>query len=441
MYFKLSFCNLKRSAYDYLLYIMTMIILVSVLCVSNFIAIYGNIHAGFQTLALPLLIIVIMILLVDYINLFMMKQRAREFANYLLLGMDKHKLAYMFLIEFCCIGGLCFIFGELIGTGVCLTVFTSDQQNFKNLSGFIVTNIYQTFFFFIVVELLSAVRMKQKIYKLQIYDLMNEKRRNQPLEMEKKNYYGYVFIISISVLLLLLVGIVYLPDDFVFMIISIISVPLLCCIFAFYKWVYAYLSSKRLLQSDKLCQGMRIYHIAEITTTTKTSSIMSAIFCICFIFALTSFVFGIFMLNNKSEIYMEGSQRFMGFIQLSICIIFLTIYFSALSFQYIIEIRRQINNFRILYYMGKNQVQLRSLVKIHLMIKMLLPTLMCFLLLIIVIPFLNHKLNMDLSGVTNNLFMKAVGIFLTCFAILYLCYFWIAYRLSNRYIKASIKLS
>jgi Predicted permease. len=123
MYIKLALCNVKRSIFDYMLYIITMIVLISVLCVSNFIAIYGNIRAGFQTVALPFLIVLIMIVLVNYINLFMIKQRAGEFATYLLLGMEKDKLTYMFLLEFCFIGSLCFILGEMIGTVVYIAIF------------------------------------------------------------------------------------------------------------------------------------------------------------------------------------------------------------------------------------------------------------------------------------------------------------------------------
>jgi hypothetical protein len=38
-------------------------------------------QAGFQTIALPLLIVVIMVVLVNYINIFIVKQRAKEFAS------------------------------------------------------------------------------------------------------------------------------------------------------------------------------------------------------------------------------------------------------------------------------------------------------------------------------------------------------------------------
>lgn len=128
MYIKLAFRNAKRSVLDYMLYISTMTILISVICVSNCIAIFGNMQIGFQTVSLPLLIILIMVALVNYINTFMMKQRAKEFASYLLLGMEKSKLSQMFLLEFCFIGVVCLFLGGLIGTGVYLIVFSLNSK-------------------------------------------------------------------------------------------------------------------------------------------------------------------------------------------------------------------------------------------------------------------------------------------------------------------------
>ena len=61
MYLKLAIRNAKRSMLDYVLYIVSMILLTSVICLSNCIANWGDMQAGFQTMALPLLIVVIMV--------------------------------------------------------------------------------------------------------------------------------------------------------------------------------------------------------------------------------------------------------------------------------------------------------------------------------------------------------------------------------------------
>ena len=60
MYLKLALRNAKRSIFDYILYIFSMVMLTSIICLSTSIANWGDVQAGFQTMALPLLIAIIM---------------------------------------------------------------------------------------------------------------------------------------------------------------------------------------------------------------------------------------------------------------------------------------------------------------------------------------------------------------------------------------------
>ena len=72
----------------------------------------------FQTASLPIIIGIIQIILVSFIDRFMLKQRAKEFASYLLLGMEKSKLTALFLIEFFLIGIFCFGTGTTLGFAI-----------------------------------------------------------------------------------------------------------------------------------------------------------------------------------------------------------------------------------------------------------------------------------------------------------------------------------
>jgi len=439
MYIKLALRNAKRSIFNYLLYIITMTILIAVMYVSNGIAIFGNMQAGFQTASLPLLIVVIMVALVNYINTFMMKQRAKEFANYLLLGMEKRKLSQMFLLEFCIIGMMCFILGALIGATAYFTFFAKELHDAEFQITLTIQTLLQTFFFFCIVEILSTIRMYKKIYKLQISELMNENRRNQSLGGSKRNLWGISFCIGFISFILLLGGVAFGSENIADVIISFIAIPLIGCIFTFYKWIYAYFSFKRLVQSEDLYKGNRLCGIAEMTTGTKTSALMSSIFCICLFFSTLSFVFGTLLLHKELDILNPSSQQWMGFMQISIAVIFIVIYFSILSLQQIIELKRQSKNFRILYYMGKSQTQIKSFIKRQVMLKLLIPTLMCFVLLLTITPFINYKMNMVFPNTMSNFLINALGGFGVCFVMLYICYFEVVYITSIRYVKTVIK--
>lgn len=439
MYLKLALRNTKRSMLDYLLYISSMVMLISIIFLSNCIADWGDMQTGFQTMALPLLIVMIMAVLVNYINHFIIRQRAKEFATYMLLGMEKDKLSLVFLCELSVIGMACFLLGVAFGTGIFSICFHTLLQGTGNHSIFriILKSILQTFVYFCCVEVLSVFFMKRKIYKLQIVQLMREKQRNQPLGTGKKSFWGWVLMISFFSYLTLLSGISFMPDEIMSVSISLISLPMLVCVFAFYRWLYAFIAHLRLEQTDALYQGNRLYQIAEMTSGSKTGANINTIFCICFIFSAGSFVFGTFLLNPDIYIFEKTKQQWMGFLQISICIIFMIIYFSVLSLLQIIDLKRESRNMQLLFHMGKNQSDLKYLICTQVLIKLFMPILMSFIILWTATPFVNYKMNSILP--VHNHLMKASGGFMVCFFVLYLCYFGVVYVVNMRYIKFRTK--
>ena len=435
MYLKLALCNAKRSMLDYLLYISTMVMLTSIIFISNYIADWGNMQAGFETIALPLLIVMIMAVLVNYINNFIIRQRAKEFATYLLLGMEKDKLSLVFLCELSVIGLVCFLLGTALGTGIfsicCQTIL--QETGSHSILRIILKSALQTFVYFCCVEVLSIFFMKHKIYKLQIIQLMREKQRNQPLCADKKSFWGWMLIISFLAYLALLFGISFMPDKIMTVSVSLISLPMLVCVFSFYRWLYAFIANLRLSQAEALYRGNRLYQIAEMTSGSKTSANLNTIFCICLIFSACSFVFGTFMMNPDICIFEQTQQLWMGFLQISICIVFMIIYFSVLSLLQIIDLKRENRNMRLLLHMGKNQSDLKYLICTQMLIKLFTPILMSFIILWTAVPFANYKLN-SILPVYNHL-LKAIGGFMVCFFVLYLCYFCVVYVVSIRYIE------
>lgn len=438
MYLKLAFRNAKRSAFDYLLYIFTMIILLAIMCISNCIAAVGKVQAGFQTVSLPLLIALIMMILVDYVNTFMFRQRAKELATYTLLGMEKKRLSLLFTIEFCVIGCVCFLLGVLVGIGIYTLWICPVPQVVEKQFSLILKSGFQTFLYFCIVEFVSSIRMKKKINHLQIIELMREKRCNQKIYKNGEKSWENIFCGSVLIFLALLAMIVFSPGNMAVHIVSLIALPMLLSIFAFYKWLFAAIMSKRLSKADSLYHDVTVYNIAEITSGARTSANINSIFCICLLFSASSFICGVIFLGNNIEFFAQRDQQWMGFLQISLCIIFMVIYFSIISLLQIVELKRQAKNVRVLHYIGKSQKELKSFIKIQILIKLFMPTFMCFVLLLLGIPFVNYKMNKIFPIVMYNDILKAAGLFIVCFAGLYLCYFLVVYFISQHFIKASI---
>lgn len=437
MYLKLALRNAKRSIGDYILYMMTMIILIVIMTISNCIAVIGM-QADFQTISLPLLISLILVILTGYINGFMLKQRSKEFANYLLLGMEKGNLLRLFFTEFVAIGLACFVIGGLVCSGIYL-MFTVVifKLDIEIQPFFLLQSLVQTFFYFCVIELFSMFQIGRSINKLQIRELMIEKKRNQKLGSKRHlRFWGVAFVTSLFSLLLLFFCSAFLCDDVANIITSIIVLPLTFAVFAFYKWLFQFLAEKRVNQSETLYRKNRLYIVAKLTS--EGSAIMNSVFCLCLIFSMISFIFGVIMLQPGIEIFDVKNQQWMGFLQISLCIIFTVIYFSILSLQQIIEFKQAAKAFQILHFMGKTREQIRALVKVQVQIKLLIPTVMYFILLPIVVPLLNYKLNLILPVTARDILIKSVFWFLGCLLVLYLCYLFIVIVTTKQYVENAV---
>lgn len=441
MYLKLALRNARRSFFDYLLYILTLTILLSIMAFSQYIAMVGKVQAGLRTASLPMLITIILVVLVEYMNLFLLKQRSKEFANYLLLGMDKNRLTRMFLFEFYLIGSGCFIMGCLLGLGIYRLLFSvvflaPAAAQLMNLS--ITGCIGKTFFYFCVVEVFSTIRIKSILQKIEIGELMITKKRNQ--RQGSKQQFLFLSIltgVSLASLTVLLCGIAFLPQESAFMITSFIAVPLLLSIFFFYKWLFQLLSLLRLKAPLTLLHGDWLYITASITSGSRTGAVINGVFSMCLTFSAICYIFGTFMLSYGMGSDNRTDQLWMGFLQISICVIFLVIYFSMLSLQQIIAMRQDMADMRLLHYMGKNTRQLHSLIRIQIGIKLILPAIMCLVIFLVSVPLLNNRLNAILPFLPHNMLVKSACSFLLCFLLLYLCYFLVVCATGNKYMKGN----
>lgn len=437
MYLKLSIRNAKRSFTDYLLYVVTMTVLLAIMEISNCIAIMGEL-ANFHTISLPLLITIIQAILVVYIDNFILRQRAKEFANYLLLGMNKKKLTNLFLCEILLIGLLCFLIGTTIGFSIyglfCRNAILHEIKLYTLLYG---KSILYTFCCFCLVEIVCAFYLKKRLEKLQIREFMYEKNRNQSMK-KKENYkkWGIAFIFSFVCTIGFVCGIVFLPEDHIVYAVSFVVVPLLVPIYTFYKWIFSYLYTHRKTNSVNLYQKNRLYIMASLTSNFKTTAIINTVFCVCFLFSVSSFFVGMLMLQPEIRLFDTDQQKWMGLAQICICIVFAIIYFSILSLQQIIELRQDAKNNQILRCIGKNNRQIETLVNWIIAIKLTSPMIMALIIFLFCIPLLNVKMNSILPITMHNIIWEFAGEFFLCTLFFNLCYFLVVSTMSKQYIKS-----
>ena len=435
IYLKLSIRNAKRSFTNYLLYVVTMTILLAVIEVSNCITIIGE-SAGFQVISLPLLIGVIQIVLVGYIDTFILKQRAKEFASYLLLGMEKRRLTRLFLCEVLLIGFCCYIAGTTIGFSLYgFWHFREPLHEMKHFRFLYGKSMLYTFLFFCFIETVCSFRLKQRLDKLQIRELMYERNRNQGVKnIENYKKWGILFFLSFACFIGCVCSIVFLPEVYIVYPVSVAAIPLLLSVFAFYKWAFGYLYAYRRMKSVRIYQKDRLYITAHVTSNFKTAALVNAVFCTCFLFSWGSFITGMLILQPEFQLFDTAVRQWMGTSQISICIVFLVIYFSILSLQQVIEVRQNSKSNPIMRCMGKSNTQIAKLMNKQIAIKLASPMVMALLIILFCIPLLNGKMNLMLPASLKNILLKLTGEFGACIAVFYICYFGIGSAMSKRYI-------
>jgi len=167
MYAKLAINNAKRSIKDYIIYFVTLTI-----CVSLFYAFMSLSSSSYELITedsynfqmlqkimkyATYVITALLVLLIGYVNKYMIKRRQKEFATYILLGTPQKSVAFMFFIETLVMGIISIILGIFVGTlfsqvVTTLILMTAKQQIIFSFKLYVDTVII-TFVFFIAMFL------------------------------------------------------------------------------------------------------------------------------------------------------------------------------------------------------------------------------------------------------------------------------------------------
>lgn len=435
MYFKLSIRNAKRSFSDYLLYLVTVSLLLAIMESSNAVALTGNELAGFQTASLPFLIVIILIILICRMNDFMLKQRAKEFASYLLMGMEKRKLTAMFLGEFWIMGACCFIIGASCGIAVSgfiyMTILRPDGVSSGIAASILGSSIFHTFLYFCLTEGICSFIIGCRLVKMQIGDLIQEEKRSGEFRsMEKCRRWGLLFGSSFVCFLAGVLCIAFLPDKSAFPLISVIAIPLLSTVFSGYRFFFGLLCRAREAHAEFLYRKSRLYPMSWMLSNPGTDALLNAVFCICMLFSAAAFQFGVFLLRSGIPLYDPASQAWMCFLQISLCILFFVVCFSMQALLLLTEIRREAGNLKILYYMGKSRTQIKGILQKQIALRLAMPMGMAWLLLFLCTPLVNWKLKVLFPDITENILLKSAGVYSLCVLCFYLLYFAVICRMS-----------
>ena len=218
MYAKLVFKNAKRSAKDYLVYVITMTI-----CVMLFYAFlsitskYYNPDIGTEYeftlvsdgLKMAICAVTLLLLfLIRYVNNYMLRRKQKEFAIQSVMGMEQKTVAWIFFAETFLMGAVSIVIGISLGvfcsqfiTGMLLSAY---GQGYKLSWTLFPDTVILTICFFSLSLLVMGLFNVHTIRKIKIIDMLYADKQNDP--HIKRSRYMWVISILYTIFLIFVVA-------------------------------------------------------------------------------------------------------------------------------------------------------------------------------------------------------------------------------------------
>ena len=184
MYAKLAFRNIRRSLRDYIIYFVTLTLTAALMYSFLALGLSPDILAMTENMSmlttgiliLSALIAFMSSFVIGYAVRFMLGQRKKEFAAYELMGMEVKTVRNLFLVENGIIGGVAFLLGALIGTGLSGLLNQVIQNIFEVPHTYRVLFSFRawgmTLFFFILMYGFGMFRAAKVIRRQKVIDLL-----------------------------------------------------------------------------------------------------------------------------------------------------------------------------------------------------------------------------------------------------------------------------
>ena len=215
---KLAWGNVRRAGKDYLVYLLTLTLAVSVFYAFNTISIQVDFVSMEEALSqllggifsgLTLFLAAVMGFLMVYANGFIMKRRKKEFGLYQVLGMSRGQVARVMALETAIVSGAALVLGILFGVGVSqlMTFFTASifKTQIANFHFFFSMQAFTlTVGCLFVIFLVTLAFNLLVVGRTSIIDLMSAGRKNEAIKTRNPMLSAVVFVLGA-----VLIGVAY----------------------------------------------------------------------------------------------------------------------------------------------------------------------------------------------------------------------------------------
>ena len=216
---KLAWGNVRRAGRDYLVYLLTLTLGVTVFYAFNTVSMQVDIagikEEGLSELMgtmlgyLTYFLAGVMAFLMVYANNFIMKRRKKEFGLYQVLGMGRGRVATIMALETVIVSVVAFVVGIVLGAGLSqlMTFFTASlfKTQIANFRFFFSVHAFNlTLACMLVMFVLTLLLNLRAVRRTKLIELMGAERRNESIKT--RNPWIAIAIFAVGVVL---VGVAY----------------------------------------------------------------------------------------------------------------------------------------------------------------------------------------------------------------------------------------
>lgn len=307
---KLALRNAKRSMKDYLVYLLTMVLITALMFAFHSLIFSPSIQALCSEVAMiaamigiaSFFVMMIMIWLVHYMVKFLAEKRSREFATYLLLGFRKKQVANLFLKENMLLGAVAFVIGLLPGlflqqvlVSLIYAVVTEDYALHLEIN---IWTFLLTAGVYLMAFVLALLRNKRRFKKMHIHDMMYLDKQNE--QLKNGNSSGKKWMLPASLAYMAVFGVMLYGELFNALNVWPMIIGLFAAIYLLYMGLAAFLVGYLRKGEKSVCKGANIFILRQLSSKIKTMQFTLGTLTILFSAALVGCTCGV-MLNRYQD--------------------------------------------------------------------------------------------------------------------------------------------
>ena len=216
---KLAWGNVRRAGRDYLVYLLTLTLGVTVFYAFNTVSMQVDIAGideeglaqvmGSMLGYLTYFLAGVMAFLMVYANNFIMKRRKKEFGLYQVLGMGRGRVATIMALETVIVSVVAFVVGIVLGVGLSqlMTFFTASlfKTQIANFHFFFSVHAFNlTLACMLVMFVLTLLLNLRAVRRTKLIELMGAERRNESIKTRNPWIAIAIFVVGV-----VLVGVAY----------------------------------------------------------------------------------------------------------------------------------------------------------------------------------------------------------------------------------------